>query len=100
MRYVIGSAVEIISEVDVVVGITMTLDKLIDPNGVSIFDEDTDSNGQSMAFSDASNTLAASVIWQSTIGTHALGRYTYFTKATNSINNNYAEGHFYLKGKT
>ncbi len=90
MNYFVGSAVKIKSEVSVVTGSTVTLRKLLGPDGSEIITD------QAMAF-DSVDTKNASVTWQSTENTHTAGRYTFFTKVVNGSFSNFAKGQFDLE---
>lgn len=91
MNHIIGSAVKIISTVDVVAGTTVSLKDLINPNGTIVLSD------QAMSFNDASNTLNASIVWQSTLNTHVIGRYKYLVKAVNSSYTSISKGFFFLE---
>jgi len=91
MNQIVGSAIKIIAEVDVVTGTTVTLKDLIGPDGSTILSD------QSMSFDDTSNTLNATITWQSTLNTHVAGRYKYLVKAVNGAFTNIARAQFFLE---
>lgn len=90
MIYDIGSAVRIKSTVNVATNTTVTLLELIGPNGSTIL------SNQAMAF-DQTDPLEATLTWQSEIGVHLPGRYTYKTKAVNGNYYDTAKGYFFLE---
>lgn len=92
MNYLVGSAIKFKAEVDVVAETTITLFKIIRPDGADVSGVDD----EPMAF-DVSETKIASVVWQSIAGTHPAGRYKYLVKAVNGGYTNIADGHFNLE---
>ena len=89
MKHIVGSAIKINSEVSIVTGVTVSLEKLTDPNGLAILEN------QSMAFSTVNSSVAFAV-WQSS-NSSVLGRYKYKTKASNGSNSDTEIGYFYLQ---
>lgn len=93
MNHLIGSAVEIFCEIpsDKVTGTTLTLESLIDSNGAEW------AASEELSFSEVSGEEnIASVVWQSTEGTHPVGKYTYIIKSLNGTKENFGRGSFYL----
>ena len=91
MNHIVGNAVEIFSEIPStkVSGTALSLHSLKGENGVEL------AAAESLTF-DTTITNLASVVWQSVIGTHAVGKYTYVIKSLNGTRANYARGSFYL----
>jgi len=93
MNHLVGSAVEIFCEIpsDQVSGTTLTLESLTDPDGTDY------SASEGLTFSTVSgDENIASVVWQSTEGTHQVGKYEYIIKSTNGTRENFGKGNFYL----
>lgn len=96
MNHIAGSAVEIFCEIpsDKVTDTTLTLESLVDKDGTEL------AASESLTFSVvAGKTNIASVVWQSTEGTHPVGKYTYIIKSLNGTRENFGKGNFYLTEK-
>ena len=91
MNYVVGSAVEIFCEIpsDKITGTVLTLESLVGPDAVEL------AISQTLAAS-VSITNLFSVVWQSTEGTHPVGKYKFIVKAKNGLVENFGKGNFYL----
>lgn len=96
MNYVLGSAVKIQCEIDSdqVSATTLTLESLLDPDGVEL------ANSDAMPFGSGDTANIGSVVWQSVSGTHVVGRYTYIVKAENASNESFAKGYFILEARS
>ena len=92
MNHIIGSAIKIISEVDVVTGTTMTVESIKNAEGSTV------ATDLAMSF-DATETLQASVVWQSLSPTHSAGTYTFITKAVNGSYTSFGKGKFNIEDK-
>ena len=90
MNYIVGNAIKILDEVDIVSGTTVTVESIVDPSGITV------ASDLATSF-DTVNTSLAFAIWQSTSGTHEVGKYTFTMKAVNGIYTNKAKGSFYLE---
>lgn len=88
MNHLVGSAIKIKSEVSVVTGTTVTLDRLIDPSGNTVL------SAEAMSF-DEVDTDVAFMVWQSSDDS-VTGKYTFVVKTVNGSYTNYAKGNFYL----
>lgn len=92
MEFISGSAVRIEAEVEPVTGTGVSIATIKDSLGNLV------ASNISMTFSVDEPEIAIG-FWPSS-ETNLEGRYTYLIKAMNGQKASYAEGHFFLKGRT
>lgn len=95
MNLIIGSAVKIQCELEEadVSGSALTLVSLKGSDAVEL------ATGQSLIAGSGDDSNIFSVVWQSVLNTHPVGRYSFIVKVVNTGIENYAKGYFYLDSR-